>query len=201
MVAAAALANAQTFGGTDYVGYHAEMALIPSLSMASQLPKTHEALPVLKVIYRNSLQIQDVGGTRHKTMHHHDHDEQTQADADLGTRIREASRSRNMDRAEDLFASVEHVPIEDRFNAILPTIEDDINVHRFVLAQRSMELIDIVGEAHAQTMLRQCVRYCVDEEQIMHKRGRRPSAIRKLLPRLISQYRLDSIQLGEPRPG
>lgn len=199
LVAAAALANAQTFGGTDYVGYHAEMALVPSLAMAKQLPERLQALPVLKVIYRNSLQIQDVGGSRHKTMHHHDH--MPEVEGDLGDKIREASRGRAMEEAEALFASVDNVPIEERFNAILPTIEDDINVHRFVLAQRSMELIDIVGEQHAQTMLRQCVRYCVDEEQNAHKRGRRPSAIRKLLPRLMDQYGLAGKKLGDRDPG
>ena len=30
LVTSAALANAETFGGQDYVGYHAEMALIPA---------------------------------------------------------------------------------------------------------------------------------------------------------------------------
>ena len=34
MIAAAALANAETFGGQDYVGYHAEMALVPALEIA-----------------------------------------------------------------------------------------------------------------------------------------------------------------------
>src|SRR5262249_43109787 len=39
LVAAAALANARTFGGNDYTGYHAFMALVPSYQMARELPE------------------------------------------------------------------------------------------------------------------------------------------------------------------
>src|SRR5262249_11507566 len=38
LVAAAALANARTFGGQDYEGYHAIMALAPAYQMSSELP-------------------------------------------------------------------------------------------------------------------------------------------------------------------
>src|SRR5207302_3826840 len=36
LVAAAALANARTFGGQDYDGYHAIMALVPSYQMSRE---------------------------------------------------------------------------------------------------------------------------------------------------------------------
>src|SRR4051794_40163797 len=39
LVAAAALANARTFGGQDYDGYHAFMALVPAFHMSKELPK------------------------------------------------------------------------------------------------------------------------------------------------------------------
>ncbi len=68
LIAAAALANAETFGGQDYVGYHAEMALVPALEMARELPANRRGLPVLKVLYRNAQQIQKVGGARKKTL-------------------------------------------------------------------------------------------------------------------------------------
>ena len=42
LVAAGALANARTFGGQDYTGYHAFMALVPALAMANELPKTDQ---------------------------------------------------------------------------------------------------------------------------------------------------------------
>ena len=38
LIAAGALANARTFGGHDYVGFHTFMALTPALEMAAELP-------------------------------------------------------------------------------------------------------------------------------------------------------------------
>src|SRR5881392_3422514 len=49
IVAAAALANARTFGGEDYVGYHSMMALSPSYAMANELPAERQPLPVFKI--------------------------------------------------------------------------------------------------------------------------------------------------------
>lgn len=199
LVAAAALANAETFGGQDYVGYHTEMALVPALEMSQELQGPKSYLPILKVIYRNAEQIQNVGGAKHKTLHEHDH--HVSAEGDVGEKIKQATRARKMGEAESLFASIEDVPLEERFNAILPVIEDDINVHRFVLAHRSLELVDVVGEQNAQTMLRQCVRYCVDTEQHRHSKGSPPSPIRTLLPKLVEQYKLDTRKLGNRDPG
>src|SRR3989454_8752975 len=54
LVAAAALANARTFGGEDYVGFHTMMALAPALHMAQELPTELQPLPVFKVLYRNT---------------------------------------------------------------------------------------------------------------------------------------------------
>ncbi len=199
LIAAAALANAETFGGQDYVGYHAEMALVPALEMARELPAERRALPVLKVLYRNTQQIQKVGGARKKTL------KPVQGGGGsihaMGVRLRDASRPGNMNEAEHLFASVTDVPINEQFNALLHTIEDDINVHRFVLAHRAIELIEVVGEDQAHTMLRQCVRYCVNEERNRKARGHAPSAIRELLPRLLDEHRLLSGSTGDRDPG
>src|SRR5207249_7994655 len=46
LTAAAALANARTFGGEDYVGFHTMMALAPALHMAQELPAELQPLPV-----------------------------------------------------------------------------------------------------------------------------------------------------------
>jgi hypothetical protein len=54
LVAAGALANARTFGGENYHGFHTFMALAPAFDMSKEMPKGQEALPVLKVLYRNS---------------------------------------------------------------------------------------------------------------------------------------------------
>src|SRR5262245_39378473 len=50
LTAAAAFANARTFGGEDYVGFHTMMALSPALHMAQELPSELQPLPVLKVL-------------------------------------------------------------------------------------------------------------------------------------------------------
>src|SRR5947208_10323735 len=49
LLTAGALANARTFGGEDYVGFHTMMALAPAMHMASELPDPLKALPVFKV--------------------------------------------------------------------------------------------------------------------------------------------------------
>ena len=38
LIAAVSLANAETFGGEDYIGFHTEMALVPALRMSERLP-------------------------------------------------------------------------------------------------------------------------------------------------------------------
>src|SRR5690349_21332015 len=48
LLRAAALANARTFGGDDYVGFHTMMALAPAWHMASELPSEQAPLPVFK---------------------------------------------------------------------------------------------------------------------------------------------------------
>ncbi len=62
LVAAGALANARTFGGEDYVGFHTIMALAPALHMAREMPAAQQPLPVLKVLFRNTNRIQEFGG-------------------------------------------------------------------------------------------------------------------------------------------
>src|SRR5919205_724363 len=66
---AAALANARTFGGEDYVGCHTMMALAPSFHMARELPEDRRPLPVLKVLYRNTNRIQEHGGRASEVLH------------------------------------------------------------------------------------------------------------------------------------
>ena len=62
LVAAGALANARSFGGQDYVGFHTFMALAPAYRMAQELPTEAAPLPVLKVLYRNAHRVQEFGG-------------------------------------------------------------------------------------------------------------------------------------------
>ncbi|HEV8378489.1 MAG TPA: twin-arginine translocation signal domain-containing protein, partial [Tepidisphaeraceae bacterium] len=69
LVAAAALANARTFGGEDYVGFHTLMAIAPAWHMSRELPSQQQALPVFKVLYRNTNRIQEHGGRKSEVLH------------------------------------------------------------------------------------------------------------------------------------
>ncbi len=201
LVAAAALANAETFGGQDYVGYHAEMALVPALEMASELPKQQQPLPVLKVLYRNSSRIQQFGPGK-KTLKPLDAKPEPRAATvdHFGPELRELVRQADMNRAEQLFAQAVKVDTKLGFNTLLYTIADEVDVHRFVLAYRGMSLIDIAGPEHSHTLLRQCVRNCVDFEQTRIDKGREPSPIRVHLPKLMDEFKLEQRPLGTREP-
>ena len=69
LVAAGALANARTFGGEDYVGFHTIMAHAPAYHMAREMPAGQEALPVFKVLYRNTNRIHEHGGRKSEVLH------------------------------------------------------------------------------------------------------------------------------------
>ena len=103
LVAAAALANARTFGGQDYEGYHAIMALAPAYQMAQELPESRQPLPVLKVVYRNTNHIQQMGGTSRETLHPVQAASLPEGQA-AAEALREATRRRDMEGAERDFA-------------------------------------------------------------------------------------------------
>jgi hypothetical protein len=202
LTAAAALSNAVTFGGCDYVGFHTAMAMLPALGMSELLPANRQPLPVLKVIYRNAQQIQSVGGaskTELHALHAAEHAEHL-AVGDAGTQIRDACRKVDPNLGEKLLASVGDSPL-DMFNALQPAVQDDLNVHRFVFAHRTFGLVKLLGNEYSYSLLRQCVRLCADHERnrIAHKQAESP--IRKVLPKLLDQYKLAGKTLGKSDPG
>src|SRR5436309_12785638 len=64
LVAAAALANARTFGGEDYVRFQPMMALAPALHMAQALPAELQPQQGFKDLYRNKNRIKGLGGRK-----------------------------------------------------------------------------------------------------------------------------------------
>lgn len=192
LVAAAALANARTFGGEDYVGFHTVMALGPAFHMSQELPLAQQPLPVLKVLYRNTHRIQEFGGRSREVLH------PVQPGALSGTRsgkdlLREAVRGRDVAAAEATLAAIAQGSPEDAFNELLYTVQDHAEVHRVVLPYRAWELLEIVGREQALTLLRQSVRYCVKAESwASSDKNEEP---RLLLPRLLDEY--DLLQ-GDP---
>ncbi|MSR59733.1 MAG: hypothetical protein EXS05_19175 [Planctomycetaceae bacterium] len=200
LISAAALANAEAFGGQDYVGYHTAMAMLPALEMTKLLSTERQSLPVLKVLYRNSQQCQQHGGASKPTLmalHAAEHS----AEGDMGLKIRDACRKADMDEAEGLFGTLAGASPRDAFNALQPAVHDDINVHRFVFAHRTYGMIGLLGKEYAHTLLRQSVRQMVGFEQD-HKRNNNPdNPIRALLPKLLEQYKLVGKTPGKKDPG
>ena len=182
LVAAGALANARSFGGEDYVGFHTMMALAPGFHMAQELPAEQQPLPVFKVLYRNTNRIQESGANSHEVLH-----PVTAAERPTGSNpgewLRDAVRSKDAARADAAFAAVAGTP-EDALDALLYEIHDDTEVHRVVLPYRAWDLLGIIGRDQATTLLRQSVRYCVRAEQW---RRNDPSA---LLPKMLEEHKL-----------
>ncbi len=195
VVAAAALANARTFGGEDYIGFHTMMAIAPSYHMAQELPEDRRALPVLKVLFRNATRIQEQGGTAREVLHPVV-SEATPAGQVGGERLREAVRRGSLDDAERRFAGMS-ASADDALNNVLYEVQDACEVHRVVLPYRAWDLMSIIGRDHAHALLRQSVRYCVRAEGQNHTRNTL-SGVRTLVPRLLDQYQLLG-RRGEPR--
>ena len=202
LTAAGALANAAAFGGCDYVGFHTAMAMLPALEMSSQLATGRQPLPVLKVLYRNSQQIQNVGGASKTTLHALDTVEAGEhaTEANLGEQIRDACRKVDVDLGENLLATVSDSPLE-AFNVLQPAMQDDLNVHRFVFAHRTYGLVGLLGREFSHSLLRQCVRFCANHEQSRIDRNQPESPIRTLVPKLLDEYRLAGARLGKRDPG
>lgn len=186
VVAAAALANARTFGGEDYVGFHTLMALAPAHEMARALPAERCALPILKVLYRNGARIQEFGGPNREVLHPVTPAEGG-ADPAAAHQLRALVRDRKVAQAEATFAAGPTGDAKALLERLLPTLHDGCEVHRVVLVSRAWDLLDLLGAEQAHTLLRQSVRYCVRNEP--HS-ARHFGPVRALLPKLLERHRL-----------
>src|SRR5213593_4880841 len=187
LVAAAALANARTFGGEDYVGFHTMMALAPSLHMAREMPEALQPLPVFKVLYRNTNRMQEKGGRKEEVLHPIQPailpEGRTGGDV-----LREAVHHKDVNEAERTFAALARLSPEDALNHLLYAVQENTEVHRVVLPYRAWDLLDLIGKDQAHTLLRQSVRYCVRAESWQ----RTPSfdEPRTVLPKMLEQHQL-----------
>jgi hypothetical protein len=193
LIAAGALSNARAFGGQDYNGFHSFMALCPSYAMAAALPEKERPLPVLKVLYRTSTHIH---GARCANEDHLVRVDPVELDdkASPAEQMREATRARKLDQAEQIFASLKGTP-EQTYDDVQLLIQDDLNVHRVVLAWRAWEVLDFIGKDHARDMLRQTVRFCSDPRHT--NPGVHP--IRTVLPKLLDAHKLLSAKPGSKK--
>jgi hypothetical protein len=195
IVASAALANARTFGGEDYIGFHAFMALAPAYEMSKETPSDRKALPVLKVLYRSTNQIQSKGGRKSEVLHSVEA-ASLPASGDRRDALREAMRRQELDKAESLLVGLASRSPAEAYNDLQGMVQDDADVHRVVLAYRAWDLLGLTGKEHAQTTLRQSVRYCVDVEKRRITSGRSTPGIRSVLPKVLDQY-----HLADRKPG
>jgi hypothetical protein len=172
LISAGALANSITFGGCDYVGFHTAMAMLPALAMSRLLSGRRQPLPVLKVLYRNTQQIQNAGGSSQEALaatHAAEHSNEPNA-GDLAIQIRDACRNVDSQRSERLLSTVDANPI-DALNAIQLAVQDDLNVHRFVFAHRTYGLVGLLGKEHSHAILRQFSGNACDSVQITNECG------------------------------
>lgn len=189
LTAAAALANARTFGGDDYIGFHAMFALRPAYDMARDLPEERRLLPVLKALYRNTDRIQAFGGRAKEVL---------KPVAPREGSLREAVRALDVGRAEAALAASCATSPAAGFNALQASLHDSTEVHRVNLVYRAWGLLDLVGLEHAHTMLRQSLHYFAAQEG--GKMRDRFSGARDLLPKLVDQHKLADKPLGTRRP-
>ncbi len=195
LVSAAALANARSFGGQDYTGFHTFMALAPAYEMSHQLPTDLKPLPVLKVLYRNTTRIQETDSHNNEVLHPVQPATLPQGSPG-GPLLQAATRSADYDKAEQTFAAMAKGPVGEAFNHLQWAIQDELNVHRVVLSWRAWAMLDLVGQEQAHTLLRQSVRFCVKSEKGCIEANRQPSRIRTVLPKLLDQYKLVGKPLG-----
>jgi hypothetical protein len=197
MAAAMALANARTFGGEDYVGFHTMMAIAPAVHMSGELPASTRALPLLKVMYRNATRIQERGGRTEEVLRPVEA-AALPADQPGAMALRDSVRRANMQEAESRFAALAATSADDALNNIIATVGEGCDVHRVVLPYRCWDLLNIIGQEQAHTLLRQSVRFCVrGETPRMQQYYAEPRA---MLPRVLDQHRLEGRPLGNRIP-
>jgi hypothetical protein len=194
LVAAAALANARAFGGEDYTGFHTMMAFGPAYAMSKEMPKEQQALPVLKVIHRNARRIHETSSNK-KDVLHPITPERVPTEKKNGQTILEAAHRKDMADAERTFAALCQGKPDDALNELLLAVQDCLEVHRVVLPYRAWDLVGLIGQEHAHTLLRQSVHYCVKNDQPKYREHF--DGARALLPKLLDQFHLLEKPLGK----
>lgn len=195
LMRAAALANARSFGGADYVGMHTLMAMKPAFLMARQMPSERAPLAVLKILHRNTGQIQS-SDCKGETMHPVKPAD-LPADADTARLLNRAVLEGDREKAESILAAIAEKSPEQAFNDLLETIEENTRVHGVVFAHRSWEALDLVGPEFAATMLRQSLR----RHAAMEKRGNTlHDPKRVVLAKLLDECGLRGHTTGDQNP-
>ncbi|MFT7484847.1 MAG: hypothetical protein ACI9F9_000692 [Candidatus Paceibacteria bacterium] len=190
LIAAGALANARAFGGEDYDGYHAFMALMPAFQISQSMVGRAAALPVMKVLYRNTARMQTLGTDTNPCLTAHPGE--APALKNDSHAIVANVRKRDKGAAEAAFDRAVREDAESSFEQLIPVVCQEVDVHRVVLAWRGWDLLQLTGVAHARTLMRQSIRQCVDREA-----KSQDSPIRKELPSVLDDSGVLEAPLGD----
>jgi hypothetical protein len=151
--------------------------------MSQEMPAAQQALPVLKVLHRNTNRIHQFGGRTNEVL------KALAVDAECPCgELGDAVHSRDVAAAEKSFAGKAAKSIDEAFNELLHIVQENPEVHRVVLPYRAWDLLDVIGRDQALTLLRQSVRYCVVNEDWAAKSPQNEP--RKLLPAVLEEYKL-----------
>src|SRR3989442_15947998 len=112
-----------------------------------------------------------------------------------GEWLREAVRRKDVNEAEQTFATLAQRGADEAFNHLLFAVQDNTEVHRVVLPYRAWDLLGLIGKEQAHTLLRQSVRYCVKAESWQHTATW--DEPRTLLPKLLEEHKLLGRSPGE----
>jgi hypothetical protein len=198
LIAAGALANARTFGGEDYIGFHTMFSFAPTLALSRELPRERQLLPILKMLYRNTNRIHEFGGRAKEVLRPVAPAEVPEGQSG-GLAIRDAVRGLDVKTAEARLATACRSSAAEAFQQVQDALHDGTEVHRVNMVYRAWGLLDIVGLDHAHTLLRESLHYFVNAEKSKNN-AFTTSNIRDVLPKLVDQYHLFDHEPGSKRP-
>ena len=106
--------------------------------------------------------------------------------------------ARDVARGEGILAGLAAVSAQEAFDDVLYPVQETSDVHRIVMPYRAWDLLGLVGQEHATTLLRQSVRYCIKSEG--GGRNAQSDVPRTLLPKLMDQFHLAGMEPGSRLP-
>jgi hypothetical protein len=168
--------------------------MAPSFEMASQMPEPYGALPVLKVLRRNARFLQETGKSKEDALEPIQPVEKPAGLVEPPGLV-ESVRARELGQAEQSLVAGNR-PEMETYELLQNVIRDDVNVHRVVLAWRAHDLLRFTGAQQSVTLLRQSIRFCIDEDSRRVHQGHPANEIGTLLPKLMEEHRLEGRERG-----
>jgi hypothetical protein len=112
--------------------------------------------------------------------------------------MKDAVHRKDVGAAEAQLAALLQTSPEHAFESLVEIVGEYPEVHRVVMPYRAWDLLGVVGNEHAFTLLRQSVRYCVKNED--WTAAHVANSPRELLPKLLEEHHLLGRARGERIP-